>query len=263
MRARKELMMSKRITWTRIYRRFLSQVLDTCSGTYLDDKQSKHEHYWLISQLGRLRTGRVRVLDVGCGGGFFLSRLKKEIPSCRSCGIDISKPVLRNARKHSDSDFVCSTAEKLPFRDNSFDVVVCQNVLHHIVGNTRQSSAEKARKVVCQIKSLLKSGGRLLIIEQSFNSKVLSHMSFLYTSLLAFLHYQPKVSFLNPSEIYRFLEAPATRAEEISWNSGISSWFVRMYIVWDHLHPKRSRSTARTSRACMQNSITKYQKNIK
>ncbi len=65
-----------------------------------------------------------RVLDVGCAKGFMLSDLKKLMPKASVAGLDISEYAVR----HGASDicpFLCvGNAEKLPFRDKDFDLVV-------------------------------------------------------------------------------------------------------------------------------------------
>jgi len=69
------------------------------------------------------------VLEVGCGTGLILQRLKRY---CRDCvGVDISKGMLSKAKRRG---FACMQADaiSLPFRDESFDCVVCFKVLPHI-----------------------------------------------------------------------------------------------------------------------------------
>lgn len=66
------------------------------------------------------------LLDVGCGNGFFsyhFSRL------CDVTGTDFSRQML--VINPITKKFLAN-AEKLPFEDNSFDVVFCSNLLHHL-----------------------------------------------------------------------------------------------------------------------------------
>jgi len=67
------------------------------------------------------------VLDVGCGNGFFtipFSKKAKEVT-----GLDFSKRMLElNPHKK----LVQARVEKMPFKDNAFDVVFCSNLLHHV-----------------------------------------------------------------------------------------------------------------------------------
>ena len=58
-----------------------------------------------------------KVLDIGCGTGQHLD--KSDI------GLDVSLPILTEARKKGHSMLVQSKAEELPFADNCFDSVLC------------------------------------------------------------------------------------------------------------------------------------------
>jgi len=80
-----------------------------------------------------LRSGD-RILDVGCGKGFLLYEFTQAIPGIEVAGLDISRYGLENARpevqpflKHG------SAAERLPFPDKSFDLVVSITTLHNLL----------------------------------------------------------------------------------------------------------------------------------
>lgn len=93
------------------------------------------------------------VLDVGCGGGL----LAEEFAAlgCRVTGIDPSEDSLTTARLHAQQSgleivYQSGIGEQLPFEDNSFEIVVCCDVLEHVNDVT---------KVVQEIARVLKPGG--------------------------------------------------------------------------------------------------------
>lgn len=68
-----------------------------------------------------------RVLDVGCGTGYFARRIAPVVgPSGAVVGIDPLQPMLDYAAAHTPSNctFHAAGAEDLPFEDGSFDLVV-------------------------------------------------------------------------------------------------------------------------------------------
>jgi SAM-dependent methyltransferase len=70
-----------------------------------------------------------RVLEVGCGTGFWLSSFHG---THDVYGLDLSPGMLSKAKaKHTK--LVCGTAEQLPFPANSFDLIYCVNAFHHFV----------------------------------------------------------------------------------------------------------------------------------
>ena len=73
-----------------------------------------------------------KILDIGCGKGFFLYDLLKLKPNSEVVGIDISKYAIKNAKEEIKNKLVFGTATKLPWEDNYFDLVVSITTLHNL-----------------------------------------------------------------------------------------------------------------------------------
>jgi malonyl-CoA O-methyltransferase len=71
------------------------------------------------------------VLDIGCGTGGLLAALIGRYPSARFCGLDLAFNMLRQADAKLDGDIllVNGDAERLPFRNASYDLVVSASTL--------------------------------------------------------------------------------------------------------------------------------------
>lgn len=66
------------------------------------------------------------VLDVGCGNGFLVKKLRER--GFSAYGVDFSE----FAGKEIPDWFIESEAKKLPFRDKSFDVVISTDFFEHL-----------------------------------------------------------------------------------------------------------------------------------
>lgn len=94
----------------------------------------------------------VKILDIGCGTGMASEKLKR---FGVVYGIDISPKSVEEARKYNRCDkFYVGIAEELPFDNSMFDVVVCTEVMEHLL-DTPNALSEMNRVLI--------GGGHLII----------------------------------------------------------------------------------------------------
>jgi ubiquinone/menaquinone biosynthesis C-methylase UbiE len=72
------------------------------------------------------------VLDIGCGKGFMLHDFKEIMPNCSVAGIDVSEYSIENAMSTVKPFLKVASAEKLPYPENSFDLVIAVNSIHNL-----------------------------------------------------------------------------------------------------------------------------------
>lgn len=82
---------------------------------------------FMIARLPPFEPGRapLRILDLGCGTGYFTRQLARRYPGAHVTAVDLSGGMIDHARRNSPEGirWVVSDAEQLPFADGSFDVV--------------------------------------------------------------------------------------------------------------------------------------------
>ncbi|WP_407423483.1 class I SAM-dependent methyltransferase [Methanobrevibacter sp.] len=101
----------------------------------------------LKSQLGK-------ILDVGCGNGnlfTFLPDGRYEL-----FGVDFSENMIIEAKNNckAKASFNVADAERLPFSDDTFDIVVCNASFHHYI---------HPNTVLEEMHRVLRDGGKVLI----------------------------------------------------------------------------------------------------
>jgi 2-polyprenyl-6-hydroxyphenyl methylase / 3-demethylubiquinone-9 3-methyltransferase len=144
----------------------------------------------------------VKVLDVGCGGGYACEYLAQRKASIS--GTDLLPESLREARNHAQEnnleiEYQLCTAERLPFDDNSMEVVTCFDVLEHIPSKGQTLS---------EIYRVLKPGGWLFF--DTFNKTFWSKVFIIWFGeiLIRFIprgtHHWPL--FISPSDLKILLE---------------------------------------------------------
>jgi ubiquinone/menaquinone biosynthesis C-methylase UbiE len=105
-----------------------------------------------------------RILDVGCGPGFYEAELLDELGTGGSIvGIDSSPDMLALARRRSEgspnAEFREGAASAPPVEDATFDAVVCVQVLEYVPDATGALAA---------MQRALKPGGRIVVWDTDF-----------------------------------------------------------------------------------------------
>lgn len=96
-----------------------------------------------------------KILDVGCASGWFISEIQKRYPRTLCYGIDIYDDAIKYARKrYPKIKFNIADAHKIPYKDETFDIVVCTEVLEHV---------DDPGKVLTEIKRVLKRNSTAII----------------------------------------------------------------------------------------------------
>nr|VFJ89684.1 MAG: Methyltransferase domain-containing protein [Candidatus Kentron sp. LFY] len=121
--------------------------------------------------LGFVRPGDV-VLDGGCGTGQharYVATVAGQV-----VGIDTDAARIAIAKMHcrdmDNTHFEVASVTQLPFEDNSFDVVLLAQVLHHLKGcDTSKSDVlrRQCKQSLMEAKRLLRVRGRLILVTTS------------------------------------------------------------------------------------------------
>lgn len=95
--------------------------------------------------------GEFCTLDVGCGWGLFSYILSKR---GTTIGVDIQKSFAKNLSNSDKSpNFVVADINALPFKSQSFDMIVCASVLEHLIN---------IEACILELRDLLKKNGTLI-----------------------------------------------------------------------------------------------------
>lgn len=102
-----------------------------------------------------------KILDIGSNGGTLTAKMTKIFPRARIIGIDIYREGVEHAqRKYPYLKFEVGDAQKLPFKNKSFDLILCLETIEHLI------SPQKALR---EIKRCLKPNGAAIISMDSGN----------------------------------------------------------------------------------------------
>jgi ubiquinone/menaquinone biosynthesis C-methylase UbiE len=97
------------------------------------------------------------VMDLGCGTGALLEQVLKIEYIDAAYGLDLSEKMLEQARnKLTGATLIQGDSEHLPFEDDFFDVVYCNDSFHHY---------PNPKAVLSEVKRVLKRGGIFILCD--------------------------------------------------------------------------------------------------
>lgn len=96
------------------------------------------------------RSRQLRILDVGCGDGVLLSLLSQGW----LYGVDTDQDSLNFASGKIKAKLIQAKAERLPFSNNFFDLVIATEIIEHL---------DQPGRLLTEAKRVLRPGGRLII----------------------------------------------------------------------------------------------------
>jgi len=120
------------------------------------------------------------LVDVGCGPGYLIMRISKEIPNLKIVGVDISEEMIQKASDNLFSLGLSDRVEfregdigKMPFKDGTVDFIISTLSLHHW-SDPKQSLNEMFR--------ILKPKGQFLLLDFRRDSRRLFYWFLTFAS---------------------------------------------------------------------------------
>jgi ubiquinone/menaquinone biosynthesis C-methylase UbiE len=139
---------------------------------YYDNIASGYNELHREEQLAKLRIisqhikvhENVRLLDVGCATGF-----SSEFFNCQIIGIEPSKEMLIQGIKEGEfsMEFLQGEGEHLPFKDGTFDSVICVTALHNF---------QDPKSALKEINRVVTNSGAITILKKAQKAKLLKNL---------------------------------------------------------------------------------------
>ncbi len=118
---------------------------------------SFEEDYRLKHLTDAVKAKSGKLVDLGCGGGLLTESLAYYYPKVKVFGCDVSRTAISYAKKFGSGkvNYDLIKNKKLPYKDNSFDVCICLDVLEHI---------PDVDYFLKEVKRILKNNGKFFLV---------------------------------------------------------------------------------------------------
>lgn len=109
----------------------------------------------ILKLLPKNTASNFKVLDVGCSSAMLTAEIAKALPKSQVTGLDSYKAAIDLAKsKYPDINFTVADAHDMPFKNQTFDLLVCTETLEHVID---------PKGVLEEIKRVIKKDGTLII----------------------------------------------------------------------------------------------------
>lgn len=135
------------------------RAFDAQANTYDQDFHGEHArtlYPYLLQEV--IQTSAKEVLDLGCGSGALLKQVYDEDHTRSLYGLDLSEQMLSIAKERmkDHAQLTHGDAHQLPYGDESFDLIYCNDSFHHY---------PNPMKVIQEVHRVLRPEGLFLIGE--------------------------------------------------------------------------------------------------
>lgn len=113
----------------------------------------KRRTYEVVKAIEKYCENPKRILDLGTADGLMLSRIKNKYPEAECMGVEYAQELI-DANEDSRIKIIQGNAQRLPFPDNQFDIVIATAIIEHV---------ERPEKLISESCRVLKRGGVLII----------------------------------------------------------------------------------------------------
>ncbi|MFQ5998220.1 MAG: class I SAM-dependent methyltransferase, partial [Candidatus Bathyarchaeia archaeon] len=112
---------------------------DAVAQRYLDNIDNS-----FVDKAATLGVANGTLLDLGAGPAKIPVKLITRLPEMRAVVIDLSQAMLKQAKNNINTagvrakvDLLRADAKRLPLRNSTFEIVICNSLLHHLANPVR------------------------------------------------------------------------------------------------------------------------------
>lgn len=135
------------------------EAFNNQAATYDVDVKGQHARTLYPALVDKLSSlSYEKILDLGCGTGAVLKLITDKNKHAQAYGLDISENMLKQAEQKLNDKAMLSLgdAEHLPFENDFFDVVYCNDSFHHY---------PSPKAALSEVQRVLKESGTFIICD--------------------------------------------------------------------------------------------------
>ena len=146
---------------------------------------------------------KAEICEFGGGAGQLLNEIRKSYPNVNLINVEII-PDYKRYMVSKKIKYVVSSVLDSKFPDNSLDVILVRDVLHHLVGRDLKETTENQRHALNELNRLIRPGGAIFIEELTDSSEVVCTLLYYLTRINSRIGLRFLSFYVNPNVIVYF-----------------------------------------------------------
>lgn len=146
----------------------------------------------------------IEVCEFGGGSGQLLNEIRRSYPNTKFTSVEIIddyKPFLVSKK----IKYVLGSILDSNFQDDSFDVIIMRDVLHHLIGKNYKETLNNQKLALEELKRLVRPGGVIFVEELTNESEIGTRIIYYLSWLNSKIGVHLSALFISPNVIVAFL----------------------------------------------------------
>jgi SAM-dependent methyltransferase len=184
---------------------------ETARGVDWRDEETQDIRMTQMLKLMETKEAPCTLLDVGCGYGALLAKVRAEKLPYEYTGVDVVPAMIDAAsQRFKDAKFLCADVFSLP-TDMRYDYVICNGVITQKLDFDVAAMEEFSKRLIRQMFSLCRIGIAINVMS--------SHVNFMV----------PNLYYKNPAEMLDFCLSEITRNVRLNHHYGLYEYTTYLY----------------------------------
>lgn len=146
---------------------------------------------------------KLEICEFGGGAGQLLNEIRKSYSNVDLTNVEIIDEYKR-FMVSKKIKYVVSSVLNSKFSNNSFDIILMRDVLHHLVGKNLKETTENQKHALKELKRLIRPGGAIFIEELTDSSEAVCSLLYFLTKLNSKIGLRILSFYVNPNAIIYF-----------------------------------------------------------
>ena len=158
----------------------------------------------VLEWLSKKKDKSIEICEFGGGAGQLLNEIQKSNPKILCTNVEIINNY-KNLLVSKKIKFVLGSVLSSKLPDNSFDILIMRDVLHHLIGRNYKETIENQRLALNELKRIVRPDGAVFLDELTNTSRIACRLIYFFSRINSKIRIRFISFYVTPNTIVSFL----------------------------------------------------------